>query len=215
MTVLIPDKRLFFASTPKTACSSIKHLFFQLENDRLFEPFIAKGQQRNIHNAAYPGMLRDQFPPRIKDFHRVTVVRDPVARLLSAYGNRIVVKRELSRDIAGPHLDRLGLDPDPSLETFIDLLEQYQQANPSTFHHTRPASDFIGTDPGFYHRIYRMDELDTFARDMCDRMGKPRLPIAVMKAHGPKFSPADLTRAQQEKIRRYYAEDYRLYGDFM
>ncbi len=215
MTVILPDAKLFYASVPKVACTSIKHMFFEYENGFEFRPYTANGRRHHIHNAAYKGLIREKFPERqIADFHRVAVLRDPVSRFLSAYGNRVIFHKELSRTKAGAKLRELGLEPMPSLELFIERLDDYRKAHYSIFHHTRPMVDFLGDDPAYFARLYRMDELDLFVRDMSERLATT-LTLPRKQTGGPKFRAEDLTAAQTDIIRRHFARDYEVFGDLL
>jgi hypothetical protein len=42
LTVHLWDRKLTWLAVPKVACTSVKHAFFQVENDRAFDGFVAK-----------------------------------------------------------------------------------------------------------------------------------------------------------------------------
>lgn len=214
MTVILPQFKLFYGSVPKVACTSIKHMFFEAENGYPFKPYVCNGQKRHIHNAAYKGLIREKYPEKkIADFHRVTVVRDPIKRFLSAFSNRVVFHKELSKVKAGGKLRDLDLPPNPDIESFIDKFELYIQANYSVFHHTRPTTDFIGSDAAYYARVYKMEELDTFSEDVNKIMGTS-LTLGRKQTGGPKMGLSDVSDKSLDKLRQLYDADYKAFGAY-
>lgn len=215
MSVILAKHKLFYASVPKVACTSIKHMFFEFENGRPFTPYIANGQNRNIHNAVYKGLFREKYPEkRIANSHRVALVRDPISRFLSAYSNRVVFHKELSRDKAGPKLKALGLTPNPELDQFIDQLDDYCQAHGSILHHTRPMVDFLGKDPAYFSRLYAFSELSQFVSDMSEHL-KTELTLGHKQSGGPKLSRDLLSAAQLQKLEARYKDDFATFKDWL
>jgi hypothetical protein len=212
MCVILGKHKFFYGSVPKVACTSIKHMFFEFENNFPFKPYTINGRKMHIHNAAYKGLLREKYPDaRIADFHRVTLVRDPVKRFLSAYANRVVFHKELSAKKSKAKLDALGLISDPDLGLFVEHLAEYTKAHYSIYHHTRPISDFLGQDAAYFSKIYPMEELSQFVSDASNHLGA-ELSIGHRQTGGPKISAADLTAGQISKIKDFYAADYVAFG---
>ncbi|OIQ44735.1 MAG: hypothetical protein BM558_06650 [Roseobacter sp. MedPE-SW] len=208
MTVILDKHKIFYASVPKTGCSSLKLAFFELENGFPFQPFRTNGVSKHIHNAGYRTLIRSGFPDeRIKDYHRIAFVREPIARLLSAYGNRVIYHQELSLKKAAAGLREHKLEPTPDLDQFIDRFAYYRQAHPSILHHTRPSTIFLGMDPGYYSRIYTLPEMDQFAHDISERVGQ-EVTVGRSQTRGPKFKVEDLTKKQRQKLRKFYKADY-------
>lgn len=214
MSVVLDDEKIFYAAVPKIACTSIKSAFYELENGVPFKPFKVNSRWKWIHNIGYGTLLRDQYPEhRIANCYRVALVRDPVARFLSAYGNRVVHHGELSKEKAGKALRNLDLPPSPDLDLFVDRYEEYLQAHPSILHHTRPMVDFLGSDPGYFSRLYSIKQMDDFAADISERAGR-EFEIGRHQTGGPKLKRHELTTARLEKVKALYVEDYAKYGVF-
>lgn len=214
MTVILGKHKIFYAAVPKVACTSLKKAFFEVENGFAFRDYRASGRFRHIHNAAYPTLLFDDHQQKNnKDLWRATFVRDPIARLLSAYSNRVLHHNELSEQAAGAKLDALGLAPRPDLETFVDNLTDYQKAHPSIWHHTRRAVAFLGTNPDYYSRIYTLSEMKTFEADIEERSGT-KMTVGREQTGGKKFKVEDLSKKSVEKLKKFYAEDYKTYGAY-
>jgi len=214
MSVILNQYKLFYAAVPKVGCTSLKGMFFKLENDRAFVPYTVNGQSKNVHNMGYRTMLRDTYPEwRIRDFHRVALVRDPIKRFLSAYSNRVLHHKELSQKLAGDKLTALNLQPDPELDLFVERFEDYLQTHPSILHHTRPMVDYLGADTGYFSKLYPLQDMDQFARDISERTGK-ELAVGHEQTGGRKFKPSDLSEAHTRKLKDYYEADYRVFGDY-
>lgn len=214
MSVVLDQFELFYAAVPKVACTSVKHMFFVIENGRRFRPFSINGHPKQIHNIGYRTFLREVYPEqRIADYHRITLVRDPIRRFLSAYSNRVLHHRELSMDKAGKKLRALGLQPRPDLDLFVERHAEYLNAHPSIFHHTRPMTDFLGTDAGYFSQVYALEDMDRFVGDVAKRVGK-EVEIGREQTGGKKFKPSDLSAAQIDRLKTYYEADYRAFGDY-
>lgn len=213
MTVFLWDHQLTYLAVPKVACTSVKHAFFQIENGRPHEDFVANGQYFHIHRL-YPTRLFKDLPQgRIASHQRLTLVRDPVHRLLSCYGDRVIYNRELSKKTAGPALEAVGLPTNPGLAEFIDRLADYRQIVPAIAHHAAPHVDFLGSDPSYFSEVFSMSRLQDFAEKVSARLKRP-LCLEHYQAHGPKFSPSDLSPSQLATIRRHYEADYDIWGRY-
>lgn len=214
MSVILDKEKVFYAAVSKIACTSIKLAFYQLENEVPFQPFLVNGKWKSIHNIGYRSLLRDFYPEgRIASFFRVALVRDPVDRFLSAYGNRVMHHRELSVQKAGEALTQLDLAPTPDLDLFVDRYEDYLQAHPSILFHTRPMVDFLGPDPSYFSRLYTLRQMDAFAADISERTGRD-LVIGRHQTGGPKLARQDLTKARLDKVKSLYEKDYASYGSY-
>lgn len=213
MTAILDKHKLTYVSVPKVACTSLKSLFFEVENGVPFQSFRVEGKPWHIHRL-YKGRLFTALPDRrIADHTRLTVVRDPVRRVLSCYSNRVIHHRELSPKQAGAKLAKAGLPTNPDLATFIDRQAEYRRAVQKIHGHARPMVDNLGSDPAWFTRVYRFDELSVFAEDVCRHTGA-KAELRRMQTGGPKIDPADLTPQQAAKIRDYYAADYEAFGHY-
>ncbi len=213
MSVFLWDHRLTYVAVPKVACTSVKHSFFEVENGRPHDDFVANGRYFHIHQI-YPTRSFPDLPhDRISGHIRLALVRDPVRRLLSCYGDRVIYNRELSEQKAGPALAKAGLPANPSLGVFIDRLADYARAVPSIAHHAAPHVSFLGDDPGYFAEIHPMCRLADFAQSVARHLGRP-FRLEHHQIHGPKLPPSVLSSAQVAAIRRHYEADYDIWGRF-
>ena len=214
MTVFLWDHKLTYVSVPKVACTSLKHMFFEVENKRPFKAFTTNGKFHHIHHF-YKGYAFSDLPQdRIADHIKLTVVRDPVRRLLSCYANRVVYHQELSLQKAGPALLQAGLQPDPDLSLFLERLDDYCAAVGTINHHARPMVQILGRDPAFFDEIFAIERLSDFTHMVGQIVGRD-LTAPHMQTGGPKIGPDALTPAQEAAIRRRYGEDYDIWGRYL
>lgn len=213
MTAVLDDHKLTWVSVPKIASTSLKSLFFEIENGFAFRRFRTGGERWHLHRFYRTCLFRGLPHGRIAGHERITVVRDPVRRLLSCYGNRVVHHRALSLRKAGAELAAAGLPPNPDLPTFLDRLDDYRATVPEIRYHTRPLVEHLGEDATYYSRVYRFDELDTLAEDICRRTGA-RAELRRLMSAGPKIDPAELTQPQLARLRATYAADYEAFGRY-
>lgn len=211
---------LVYFPVPKVACTSIKTAILRHNDPTLAariparEPFaLPDGRKvRHIHEV-YPSRPLRLYDPLVQTGRRwFCVVRDPLKRFLSSYSNRVLHHDDLKHSHPGA-LEAAGLMRQPDLEEFIDRLEAYCEVNRPIWHHVRPMVDFLGRRPKRYDRIFSMRALDQIA-DYCAEAGAP-IALPHLQTGGPKFAVSDLSPRSMEKLKRYYAEDYRRYGDYI
>ena len=214
MTVFLKEHGLAYIAVPKVACTSVKRAFFEVENGRPFEAFKANGRDFHIHRL-YKTREFDTLPhAQIAEYHRITILRDPVERFLSAYTNRVHRHGALSWWRASAGLQREGLAPDPDFGGFLWGIEKYRRISPDIHHHTQPLVDFLGHDPAYFHRIYKWSELNEFIADVAEKTGKPFV-LGHHQTSEKKLRVSDISSEQVEQIRELFAQDYETFGNWL
>jgi hypothetical protein len=207
MPYVIPDKKLAVFFSPKSAGTSLRALMFQLENGMPFRPFMVQGEEFDA-NKLVTNMRYDRVDhSALKGFHRIAIIRDPVRRFLSAYSNRVLHYRELSRDMAGAKLDELGLAPDPDLDLFVEKIGRYVSASRSIRRHTRNQQVFLGRDPAYFQAVFRVEKLSVLPGHLETRFGVGPLELPRLQTGGPKMLPEDVKPATLARIREVVAQD--------
>ncbi|MGY6535450.1 MAG: sulfotransferase family 2 domain-containing protein [Pararhodobacter sp.] len=214
MSVIIDEFKLSYIPVPKIACTSLKTMFFEIENGFPFRAFKASGRRYWIHELYRSVPFDTLRHEAMADHTRIAVLRDPVKRLLSCYSNRVIHHKELSEKKAGAQLARAGLPADPDLDTFIMLLDDYCAAVDTIGHHALPMVDYLGRDPGWYTQLYRIEDTKRLAADMQKITGR-EVGLQRLQKGGPKIAVETLSAGSLARVQRFYAEDYDVYGAFI
>lgn len=213
MAVFLKQHDIAYFPVPKVACTSFKHLFFHIQNGWNLQKFWVNDQVFMIHDF-YPTLAFGQNHfERVRDYWKFALVRDPVARFLSAYANRVHHHRELAPWVVGPKAEAAGVPCNPDIATFIDHLDTYRTISGGIRHHTDPVTSFLGPDLGIYDAVYRIEEIERCMADL-----NARLPALQTLPHtqtgGPKIGADELSPAQIDRIREVYAGDYALLSGY-
>jgi hypothetical protein len=210
----VDKHKLAFIAVPKTACSSFKHMFYEMENGAPFKPFRANGRTYNIHHL-YPSRPFEQGykVANFRGYFKFAIVRDPVKRLLSAYSNRVVHYKNLARWALGPKAIEAGVAPDPNLLDFLRSLETYRKWSGDIRHHTDPAHVFLGKDLSIFDAVYPIERIDACEAKLSEVIGEP-VTIPHVQTGGPKLSLNELDPDLLARIVAFYAEDYDLLGEY-
>ncbi len=141
--------------------------------------------------------------------HKIAVVRDPVRRFLSAYGNRVI----FHRDIGLRAYDRLiakalGLSLTPGIEEFCARYRLYYLSNDKIRRHFRLQRQYLGGDLGYFDKIYKLEELDRLAEDLSQMAGR-KIEIPRLQTGGPKLRFEDLPCETRRKILAITGPDYK------
>lgn len=209
MTIIVDKIGVSYFPVPKCACTSIKHLFFDIENGEPYRGHIVSGVRQHIHKV-YPASAFK--PAHARDNLCVAAIRDPVERLISCYTNRVLYHGELER--IGPQFIKRGAQKRPTLGHFVNHLSLYREASGSVRHHSEPMVHFLGHDASFYDHIFRIDQLEGLVALLEERTGRT-LSLQHRQSGGPKMSRADLNERQIERARAFYADDYAAFGHLL
>ena len=195
MVLVLRSAGLAYFPVPKCANSSIRQTLAALAEDEA-------DLIRTWNAPMSPRMRR-----LARGCHRIAVVRDPVQRILSAYGDRVVGRGVVTRTTTGRVAAWLGgLDPEPDIETFFDRFTRYRFLNDKIRRHTDLQRHYLGDDLDWFDRVYTLEETDRLAADLSERLGRP-VTLPRLKAEGPKFTPDDLAPRHRDLLARYTAPD--------
>lgn len=214
--VELPEHKLVFFAAPKVASSSIKKMFFELFFDQPFEAINPDGSMYRIHRD-FSGSRRFHAVAQGKydDWTKITLVRDPVERLLSAYSNKVVDVGMLSEKWLDPKAaENLGVKMNPPLYYFVRNLDKYRILSRSIWHHTDPFTCFLGHDLGYFDRVFSFMELPDLVDFVSNHTGKKAiLPISTNSAK-TKCSFSDLGIEAKKSLLTFCAGDYALLRDY-
>ncbi len=214
MPIILAEHKLAYFPVPKIACTSFKHVFYEIEHGEPFDREFETNKRKGIH-ATYPAMHFDRIDlAEIQEFDRFAIVRDPVKRLLSCYANRVVHHKELSAHRMMPNNKEFGLKPNPSLDEFIDNLTLYRKVSYNVRHHTKPICIFLGDEPAYFSKIFPIEKTQDFFDHIKSLVRSNTLELGRYQTAGPKLKVEDLTSTQIKNIKNQYAKDYDIFGTY-
>ncbi|MEM8871799.1 MAG: sulfotransferase family 2 domain-containing protein [Pseudomonadota bacterium] len=197
MVVVLRSHKIAYFPIPKVANTSIK---LGLQAAVPEQDFMNIGNKRMSATAREAAM----------GCYKVAVVREPLSRMLSAYGNRVMDERDIDRSRATKFLLRiLGRSAAPDINEFFLNLPTYMRTNDRIRRHLMLQKQYLGTDLGYFDRIYRLDEIDVLAQDLSRRIGTT-VTFGRHQTSGPKYRADDLSAAAQSAVLHYLEPDYRL-----
>ena len=212
MPIVCEKYRIAYFNIPKVASTTLKLAFYELEHGR---PFDGPDPEVAIHHHfPTPTFDVERDLDRYADYWRISILRDPVARLLSAYGNRITHARDTYKGrLARTRAWALGLPMDPDPDTFFCRLGRYRLQSGSIRKHTRPMTDFLGRDTHRYDRIYRIEDMAELADDLRARTGRP-VTLPRTQTGGRKLTLHDVSRASYDALLDLTRTDYDAFRDY-
>ena len=221
MAVVSHRARLIYVAVPKIACTSIKSAFWRLETQSEDpSPGAAQGDPapppRKISIHQRPGyktlsFARVDAPP--EGYEKVLVVRDPLARTLSAWRNKVGYEIFRKRSGEVEDLENALLPLDPTFPEFVRNYEAYRKHSRPARVHTEELSYHVGPDLGWYDAVFRLEELDAFVDHVSARCGAP-FALDRMNESGAGKPGFTLDETEIALLRRHLAADYALLSDY-
>lgn len=218
MAVVSHKARLLYVVVPKAACTSVKRLFLELDGGSLEAPPLGfldrlRGKTplgpRSVHQIeGYITRPFSEVGAVPEGYARITVVRDPLARLHSAWTN----KADTATFARRGELERLtaaGLSTAPSFGAFLDDFERYRDISSPVNVHTRPMRWHLGDEPGWYDKVFRMEEMAEFEAWVGARAGSPVRLTRDNRSAG-EARPLGFEPHHADVARRLLADDYAL-----
>lgn len=200
MVVVIRSHRIAYFPVPKCANTSIKAALGKA---------CASADLVDTGNQPMSARLRR----KTRGCFRIAVIREPRRRALSAYGNRVVHRRDVARAPIGRFLLPLfGLDPVPGPDEFFLNLRTYAALSKRLRRHVRPQAAYLGHDLSFFDAVYKIEELDRLADDLSARLGVS-VEFDRLQTGGPKIPPSELSQPAFDALDRHIAPDFDLIRD--
>ena len=194
----LPEQSLVFARIPKCANTSIKTRLSSLiatktsqhpRQNRILEPTNDLFWKKCTKQARW--LKPDQYTDLYDSVTSFTVIRDPLSRLQSCYGEKVL------RSAVFPAMKSLGYHNQMSFEDFVEftcslaLCEMDVHTKPQTF----LIMDSKGRLPHFIARLENLDQdWNTFSNLMLSRKDQSRWSLAKTQ---PKPNNFGITMQQQ------------------
>lgn len=197
--VICKPTRTVYYPAPKSASSTLREVFFEIENGYRFQQFLISGRRINLfwlygHSELFA-------PVKVPDGHEVfTVVRDPIDRFLSFYKWGVID-------------NHCRFEQPVEINAFVAAFPHYLNRTPKIRFHLSPQFLFIGKDLSYYHRIFRMEEMAELGRYLSDRAQRD-ISVGKVNSSSRRAAANDLTPESRARLAEIYREDYDLLKDF-
>ena len=224
-TYVSMPRRYFYFQVPKVATTAMKTLLHKVENSppmRLFamDEWVSR-RDKFIHdrtNMPLPSLadLDDAQQKEVlesPDFLRMTIVRNPYDRMVSAWRGTVRLCEPASAHI---YLAVRGQLPDPggkslmSFSEFLDYVEQKCDLRTCNGHWRRQVDHHFLKAMNFSH-IGKVERLPETLRRFQEHLGA-REPLEAHAKNVSRSGSVDLTEALAEKIYSLYREDFEAFG---
>jgi hypothetical protein len=161
--------RYVYVEVPKAGCGTMKATLGGMEAARM-NPGMVQRVQDSPHNRlnATPFVKPFQLPPALleevltsPDYRRFTVVREPAARLLSGYIEKIGQGLKQSEPIVAALKESTGRDvaaADITLDQFLDVISAQDSRDQDP--HWRRQADHLGLGIVAYDAVIHLEDLD-------------------------------------------------------
>ena len=140
-----------------------------------------------------------------------TLVRDPAARIKSAWRDKIHGNQFRWR---GEEMDieNEGLPLNPDFGEFIDHFYDYRAVSRPVRVHTTPYSWHLGDDIEFFDSVFKLEAIGEMNEFLSERLGRP-FPIRHENKSAPDVREANLTARQIDRLLQITEPDYALLRD--
>ncbi|WP_209509861.1 MULTISPECIES: sulfotransferase family 2 domain-containing protein [unclassified Ruegeria] len=218
-------KAVYFDIT-KVGSSSLKETFWELDHG---EPFKGRGIKRVVNNLHWRLASAKLIPPRNiheQDGYRTqifskavvpegyttfTLVRDPVARIRSAWRDKVHRNQFRWRN-EEMDIENEDLPLDPTFGEFIDHFNEYRAVSRPVRVHTTPYSWHLGNDISLFDHVFRLEAVEEMNAFLSNRLGRP-FPVQHVNKSGAGRRDNTLTPRQIDALLQITQEDYSLLGD--
>ena len=194
--LVLDEAQVVCSPIPKSASTSLKQLFEQLEPNT--------GGER-AHRRFGGGRLRSDrlrlAELDLANFYRFAVVRDDIDRLISYHRRNVMQSESLRR--AGHGLERyLGLSTTPGVDELAIHLEHYRYVFLDVRHHSLPSRAYLHADPAFYDDVFTLDDMDQLEERLVDHTGTPL--TIEHKLRSAERSGDELSPESAEALGRFF-----------
>lgn len=193
----------------------MKMVLYELEHGKPWT-----GDPDRVHPQFPTHQIREEDFEATEGFWRYAIIRDPISRLLSAYGNRVHHHHDIRKYAAPRLLERLlfpirhpGLSLYPDRDSFYCKLQCYQTLSFSIWHHTAPISTFIGDNLDRFDAIYRIEDIPLLEAQLSNHTGR-RITLPREQTAGEKIKLDMLSDAARASVLSYTEPDYELLKDY-
>lgn len=198
---LSPVGQLAYFHAPKCASRTIlgwmtlaKVPGLKESDPHLFDPFALGDYPR------FSLEIQEASPKESCGLTKFCVVRDPIERFVSAYCDRVL------------RYGRKELESFPTVSSLVQSLHSLE-GFASLKHHVRPLVDFYGTKPHEYEYVFRFGELTELKNFLEERMNQKLPDLRLQSCE--RIEKPTLTDEDKSTLRDFYAEDYKVFHEYL
>ena len=206
MPYAIPSKKLVFFFCPKSGGTSLRAFLYHVENGFPYRESYVQGYKSDANSLIRNRRFRRAFQTNYQDFRRYALLRDPVRRFLSGYSNKVIAERVLSLEKLDERVPGHGLEPDPTLEEFVDQFADYFESVGTIGRHFSKQQAWIGNDPEFYEKIFRLDRVQELV-DYTNNAFSSEAVMPRLRTEGPRIEVTELDPGLRRKIVNLVSDD--------
>jgi hypothetical protein len=212
-TMITVDRlKLAYFPVPKCACSSAKHVLYELNHGHSYIPTEGMEYLHSYYPTGQGFVVDDWHKVASMHYTMICIVRDPLSRLKSAYTNRVRFYGEINeRQLAEAGIGHLPADP--TFDEFARNLFEYQLL-PSVRHHTMPMVNFLGTNAECYDIIFDIKKMDQFY-EFLDNLSGSKVCRHHRQQGGSNMQVGTLSQIARSQMIDYFHEDYEVFGQYI
>jgi hypothetical protein len=192
-TTICQKTRTVYFPVPKNGSTSLRHLFFRIDNGFEFKPFNINGVAQDLfwlYRHARP-FARQAVP---EGYSKIAVVRDPLDRFMSNY-------RYLADDW------KALFNETPDVDGFIARFEEFVKRSVKGRFHLATQSVHLGGDLSYFDKVFRMEKLSEVAEYLAERSGMALQLPWTNRSDAPRET---VSQASMDRIVSIYRKDYDL-----
>lgn len=191
--IICKKTSVIYFPAPKNGSTSLRRLFFELENGFQFRKFTINGRPTDLF-WLYRNQELFKAVSAPAGYEKIAVVRDPVSRFLSNYTWLVT-----DRNVNFPQT--------LEVDDFVDALKEVIAQSSKARFHLMPQSAFLGTDLSYYDRVFRMEDMAELYRYLSERSG---LKIELPWENRSTSNVPLLSKNSLRKLEQIYQADYAL-----
>jgi sulfotransferase famil protein len=208
MTVLIDEYKIAYCPLPGAGSNAVKTFLAVVDPLHVAQSVEDVTDTELDHNYSTVPFEAETLA-RLSGWFRFCVIRDPVARLIDIYENRLAGQDLL---LAGEEA-AIGLPVQPDSDTFFSNLSAYRMHSIAVARLVRPATRYLGPDLDFFEAVYPVEEMYRIGHDIGRRAGRSVV-LPRRQRHACHTKMQDLSLKAQLEIDVFTLEDYRLMKEF-
>ena len=202
MPICFDSQKVCFFPIPKTASTSIKSMLFPNQDD----PELLHKETRAVDFLTLTNRDHEKF----STWQKLAVIRDPIERVISCYRQKILNTGNLRKAfIEKGNVHTLSEAPD--FNEYINRFDLYNSTSGMIRHHVRPTIFFLGKNPNYFTRIYKISEINLLEKHLQQTLNT-QFNIKKKNNTSTNSDKIYFKREAFNKLKNIFKEDYEIYN---